>query len=174
MADQDPAVPADRLAGLRGAPFTQDTVNKAVAVIRKECEWIIGPRTVETRRLDTSGRALQLPTLHLHRLISVRDGDNPEADPIPMRRLRVYDEGEVKIIGRGRLPEFVEVEFEHGYEQFPDDLLMLVASKARDAKTGRIRSESLASRSITLEAGAETRLASSLLDKYRLSHGSSA
>lgn len=165
---QDVPVTPESLSDFRGGPFPEHLIRTAIKAIRRECGWIIGPQTTETCRLYTSGRSLTLPTLHLVDVVSIRDADDPDSVPLAGRR-RVEPEGRVRALSGARFPEYAEIEFVHGFKEWPEELNLIIASLVRDMKSGRIRSESLASRSITLEAGADTKLIAPVLDAYRLS-----
>lgn len=163
------SIQAERLNEFRGAPFSAVAVEAAVGSIRKQCGWHIAPTREDTEQLESVGRrSLQLPSLHLLEVLEIRDADDPDAEPFA-GDLRVYKDGRVKALS-GRLPEFCEVTYRHGFEEFPADLLPVVADRARVSSAGRVRAESLASRSITFEVSGDP-LSSPIVDLYRLRNG---
>ena len=164
-------IQAQRLNEFRGAPFPPAVVDAAVESIRKQCGWHIAPERVDEAEVESvSGRFLQLGTLHLLEVLEIRDADNPDSGPFD-GKLRVRRDGRVQALS-GKLPEFCLVSFRHGYEEFPASLLPVVADRARAASAGRIRSESLASRSITVDAGVDP-LTEPLIAAYRVGNGAS-
>ena len=163
------SIEQDRLKKFRGAPFSPEVVEAAVGSIRKQTGWHIAPERVEEAEVDTiNGRSFQLDTAYLLDVLEIRDGDNPEAEPFD-GKLRVRRNGKVTAL-TGRMPAYCIVSFRHGYEKFPADLLPVVADRARASAQGRIRAESLASRSITFEVSGDP-LSSPIVDLYRVRPG---
>lgn len=161
----------DRLNSFRGAPFPPDVVESAVESIRKQCGWHIAPVREDTVEVYTVGRReFMLPTLHALSVLEIKDADDPEAVPFA-GRLRVQRNGRVLALS-GRLPEYVSVTFSHGHEDFPASLLPVVADRANAGSAGRIRSESLASRSISVDSGVDP-LTEPMIAAYRLGRGAS-
>lgn len=161
----------DRLNSFRGAPFPPEAVESAVDSIREQCGWHIAPVREDTVDVYTVGRReFMLETLLALEVSEVRDADNPNAEPFT-GRLRVQRNGRVVALS-GRLPEYARVTFTHGHEAFPGGLLPVVADRANAWSAGRIRSESLASRSISVDAGVDP-LTEPMIARFRVGRRSS-
>lgn len=127
-----PLVGAADVADLPGAPFTQRELDIAADLIRGDCGWHIAPVLATSIDLDTDGASsLLLPTLALREVLSVRD----------RARVTALDGWQYSTAGilerpagwpRGR--RAVTVEFRHGLDEVPLELVSLVAKLAR---TGR-------------------------------------
>ncbi|MCV7009484.1 hypothetical protein [Mycobacterium gordonae] len=124
--------PAD-LAYLAGAPFSQGEINAAVVTVQNAAKWHIAPEITSTVVLDVACMepVLRLPTRYLVEVIEVRDLDTDTV--IAANRYRVSRAfGQIRYrcgywpAGYGR----VQVEFDHGYETVPADLLPLIAEAA--------------------------------------------
>lgn len=125
--------PSD-LVGFPGAPFSDAEVDAAAAAIRGAAGWHIAPVEVETSvPLDVAPAepVLRLPTRKLVSVEAVRDADS--ATLIAATSYRVSRaRGRVRRTG-GYWPsgyERVEVDFTHGYDDLPLDLLPIVAQVA--------------------------------------------
>lgn len=166
------AVDPAALAKFRGAPFDQANIDAAVASLRTECEWIIGPTQKQTFEIDVDHSGFTVPSLHLISIEALVDGDDPERDLLAeSRRFRIYRRGRVKLLSGPALPEFIRVDVTHGHKDFPAELLPVIAARARDAKKGRTRTEAVAARSMTLDLAHEASLDAIVVDKYKLHHG---
>lgn len=160
------AIQPERLSDFRGAPFPGAVTSAAVDSIRKQCGWHIAPERADEDEIESvGGKTIYLPTLHLAEVLEIRDADNPDAEPFD-GKLRVKRKGIVEALS-GRFPDFALVKYRHGYDEFPDALLPIVADRAGAAKTGRIQSESLASRSVTMSAGVDP-LTAPLIAAYKV------
>lgn len=170
FVEQGPLAPlasAAELAGFRGAPFDPSVVEAAGDSIRDECGWHIGPKAQTTIRYrgvkGTTAPVLILPTLRLIQVFSVTDRDGNPLDGLDWLENGVLER-------EGGFPPWVEVTFQHGYESCPKALLPIIAERASAASRGRIKSEALAGRSVSLDGGYDP--ASSLvLSKYKLRGG---
>lgn len=141
----DLASPED-LAGLPGAPFTDEQVDAAVAAVRRAAQWHIAPEQEDTVTLDVECREsfLRLPTRHLVSVEEIRDLDATEIiDPDDYRVS--LNLGQVKR-GAAYWPSgyaAVEVDITHGYEETPPDLFAIIASAiglvGRDAAVRGVR-----------------------------------
>lgn len=155
----DPLIQPADLVGFRGAPFSAKVTSAAAASVRTKCEWHIAPSVTETVKLRAGGSVVLLPSLHVTDVASVVDVNDAE--------ITGWDwspEGIIEL-PYGGFPRFVTVTFTHGYPDCPDDLLPIIAERAVGQASGRIKSESLAGRSISLEGGDDP---SSVLAKYSL------
>lgn len=113
-------VPAD-------LPGLSQVLSRAEESVIAYCEWHVAPRRTETLILDGTGsRLLQLPSLKVNDVISVRHlGDLMDPD--------LYDwsaTGQIEL----RHPQDrwthryrgIEVEIDHGYENIPSDLASVI------------------------------------------------
>ena len=158
--------PAD-LEGLPGAPFTQQTIDQAVAAIRAECGWHIAPTRQSTVQVPGGSSLILLPSLHVTDVVSMTDMESG-------RELAGFvwlEKGMIYL--RGRAPMFVEVVFEHGYSVFPEDLRGVVAALASIVKQGgRITAESLSGHSISIDASeAASSVQDPILARYTVPGG---
>lgn len=129
-------IPAD-LAGFPGAPFTQDEIDRAVESVQAVVGWHVFPVLSTTVALDVvrGDDTLRLPTRRLVSVESVTDVDRatvyaPTSYRVSRERGRIRKRG-------GSWPggfERVEVEFTHGYETCPLDLLGVIGSYAMAAR----------------------------------------
>lgn len=148
------------LSGFRGAPFSPDVVKGASDSVRRDCEWHIAPTLEQTIRVRGGDSVLRLPTLHLVEVVSVTSSKG-----VPVNGFDWLPNGVLE--REGGFPRFVDVVFRHGYETCPPELLNVVAERAANGSAGRVRQESLGSRSVSLESGYDS-VSLSVLDKYRL------
>jgi hypothetical protein len=153
-------IQAADLAGFRGAPFSDQVTEAAAESIRTQCEWHIAPSVEATVKIRASGNVLLLPSLHVTAVASVVDSTgNAVTD------WEWYPSG---IIERAAaFPAFVTVTFTHGYTSCPKELLPIIAERAVSQASGRIKSEALAGRSVSLEGGYDP-AGSGVLAKYIL------
>lgn len=141
----EPMTTVAALAGFNGS-FTEAVVNSAADSIRDECGWHIAPEITTTMKFRGEGSLILLPTMRLIHVTSVKDRNgNPVGG---------FDWLQNGILERpGGFPPFVEVTFVHGYRECPRALLGIIAERAAARSGGRIKSEALAGRSVSLEGG---------------------
>lgn len=102
-----------------GDPRSEPLLEGASAGIRRYCGWHISPSKTETLTLDGSGgRLIQLPTLHVTAVVSVKE-DGEVLDP------DCYEwsaTGELRRLHRWWSNRYrsLEVQFTHGYNEVPD------------------------------------------------------
>ncbi|MEV4902358.1 hypothetical protein AB0K08_13575 [Citricoccus sp. NPDC055426] len=159
-------VQATDLAGFRGAPFPQPVMDSAVGAIRDECGWHIAPSqedtfTMRTGRVET----ILLPSLHITEVVAVNDLTSSYAPVIPPDRVDILDHGALHL--EGGWPAKVSITIKHGYATCPDSLKAIIAEQSLGVAAGRIRQESLAGRSLSLEAGLDP-MTDTVLSRYRL------
>lgn len=148
------------LSGFRGAPFTPNAVNGACESVRRDCEWHIAPTLEQSVRLRGGDTLLRLPTLYLVEVVSVTSSKGVAVNGFDWLPNGVLER-------ESGFPAIVDVVFRHGYESCPPELLNVVAERAANGSFGRVRQESLGSRSVSLESGYDA-VSVSVLDKYRL------
>lgn len=159
-------VTATDLTGFRGAPFPQPVIDAAVDAIRTECEWHIAPTREETFKIRTDGvETLLMPSLQITEVVSVRNLISSYAPTIDPDRVEILDYGALHL--PGGFPARIEVTIKHGFTKCPDALKAIIAEQALSGSRGRIRQESLAGRSVSLEAGADP-MYTAVLSRYRL------
>lgn len=158
----EPLITAGDLVGFKGAPFPDPVTQGAAESIRTECEWHIAPIETETVKIRAAGATVVLlPTLKLVEVLTITSAGQP------VTGWEHYENGVVERVGG--FPHVIEVQFRHGYTKCPVDLLSVIAERASTGTAGRVRQESLGSRSVSLEAGYDT-VGSVVLAKYTL-HG---
>jgi len=159
----EPLAAVDDLAGFNGGPFTANVVTSAGDSIRDECGWHIAPEVTVTMKYRGSGSVILLPTLKLANVLSVKDRDGNLVDGVDW-----FENG---ILERpGGFPSLVEVTFAHGYRVCPSSLFGIVAERAAARSAGRVKSESLGGRSVSLEGGYDP-ASMRTLNAYRLQGG---
>lgn len=122
------------LTGFPGAPFTQAEVDAAVVTVQNAAKWHIAPEIEDTIVLDVQclEPVLRLPTRHLVSVDEIRDADSDTVLAAATYRVSAPDIGQVRKKfgywpgGYGR----VEVDFTHGFEDVPKDLLGVLAQAA--------------------------------------------
>ena len=125
------------VADLRGAPFAQRELDIAAAQVRAECGWHIAPRVEHTLEVDSDGgRSVLLPTLALREVLEVRD----RVRAVPFSSVSGgWDFSTAGILTRAvgwpRGPRAVTVRFVHGHDETPLELVALVATLARAARS---------------------------------------
>lgn len=128
---------AAALAGFPGAPFTDVTVDAAVASLRNYLGWHVAPEREETLTVDSNGgQYLFLPTLKVTEITAIRDVS--EDDPVVIAGWRVVRAG-MLYLRDGYWPcgdATVEVDLAHGYDSCPADLLPIVANMAQAVAQG--------------------------------------
>lgn len=159
MADFPLAVASD-LAAFKGAPFSPPVIEGAGESIRDECGWHIAPVKTDTVRLRGGGCVLILPSLHVTDVVSVSTPDGAVVTGWDWLPNGVVER-------RVPFPRVVIVEFTHGYAKCPAALLGVIAERASTGSYGRVRQESLGSRSVALESGYDS-VGGSVVQKYTL------
>ncbi|QIG57678.1 head-tail adaptor [Arthrobacter phage Shoya] len=159
----EPMVTVSALAGFTGGPFTQPVVDSAGDSIRDECGWHIAPEVTAVMKFRGEGSVILLPTLKLVTVISVTDREGNAVSDVDWFENGVLERP-------GGFPRYVEVTFVHGYRVCPRSLLGIVAERAAARSAGRIKSEALAGRSVSLEGGYDP-VSSRTLNAYRLQGG---
>lgn len=151
--------PAD-LVEFRGAPFQPSVVSGASGSVRSDCKWHVAPVVESTVKMRGGDSVLVLPTLRLVEVVSVTGSGGTVVTDFDWLPNGVLDR-------RGCFPRFVEVVFRHGFDECPPELLSVVAERAVSGAAGRVRQESLGSRSVSLESGYDS-VSMSVIDRYRL------
>lgn len=155
-------VGAQALAGFRGGPFPPSAVVAAADAIRAECGWHIAPVITQTARLRVEGDLLLLPSLRVLEVLAVAA---PDGTAVPGW---VWEgDAAVRMPSACRGPRVVDVTFRHGYLECPPALLPALAERAAAHTGGRIKQESLAGRSVSLEGGYDP-TTSAAMDRHRL------
>lgn len=180
FGDNDLADPAD-LAGLPGAPFTQTETDAAVAAVRTAAGWHIAPVRADTAVVLTVGYCQQLLRLPTRRLVSVQEirdvlgeaGSGDDGAVVADTTYRIVASRNAVLKTSGYWPQgldAVEVDYSHGFDECPPDLLPVLAEAAtlirRDASA-----RTLTAGPFTLQVGAVTNLPLTTLDtldNYRL------
>lgn len=135
----------------------------SVAAVRSHCGWHIAPAKIETEVVDGLGPALLLPTLHLTAVTSIKRDGTEVPSGWKMRKNGV-------VRGPFCADEY-EVTFEHGYAQWPDDLLAVIADASGVPVTGVLKQ--VGSVSYETSAAARSSVAFSpaqfaILDRYKI------
>ena len=116
------------LAAFPGGPFSDQMVDIAAADVRAEAGWHIAPEVTETVRVRAYGRWLHLPSRRVLSVASVtRNGTTVtgwELDGDSLHR-------------RSGWSGAYEVTLRHGLEATPQDLLPVLASRARSVTNPR-------------------------------------
>lgn len=142
----EPMATASSLAGFNGGPFTDAVVAAAGDSIRDQCGWHIAPEATTTMKFRGDGRLILLPTLRLTDLTSVKDRDGNLVEGVDWFENGILERAD-------GFPSYVEVTFRHGYRTTPRSLLPILAERASASARGRVKSESLAGRSVSLDGG---------------------
>lgn len=159
----EPLIQPAELNGFRGAPFPGNITEAAAESIRTQCEWHIAPSLDATLKVRAGGSVILLPSLHVTAVASVVDNHGTA-----VAGWEWYPNG---ILERpAGFPAFVSVTFTHGYPACPKELLPIIAERAVSQASGRIKSEALAGRSVSLEGGYDPD-AARILAKYTLFGG---
>jgi hypothetical protein len=159
----EPLASANELAGFKGGPFTDAVVASAGYSIRDECGWHIAPEVTTTMKFRGEGTAILLPTMRLMDVSLIRDRNG-----YPVTGVDWYQNGTLEC--EAGFPTFVEVTFRHGYKVCPPSLLPIIAERAQASSAGRVKSEALAGRSVSLEGGYDP-ISPDVLNRYRLQGG---
>ena len=162
-----PLVSAANLAGFRGAPFPETTVESAGETVRADCGWHIAPEVEQTVKVRTGGLdTVNLPSLYVVDVVSVVDRDGAEVTG--------WDFWENGVLDRpGGFPDIIKVTFRHGYQSCPKDLHGIIAERSGSQASGRVKAESLAGRSVQLDGGYDPNTPA-ILAAYRLEPGGRA
>jgi hypothetical protein len=134
------AIPADR-------PFLLTELKAATNLIRNHCGWHIAGEVTDHAIFDgVAGRRIFLPTIHVTALVSVTlDGVTLDLDTDD---LQWSQSGEVWRPSWSGNFRSIDVEFTHGFENIPDDLIDLtcqIAARALMSPTGAVREQTLSS-----------------------------
>ena len=137
---------------------------KAVHKVRGYCGWHIAPAVTETVTMDGTGGPVQfIPTLHVIDLKSVTDDGAQVVDPEWSRSGMIRKHGCWTRKLRG-----VVAEVEHGYEDWPDDLLDVIEEIAGDVRQGRVSQVTSRSHQVSFDLNIDNEARFSVLDRYRL------
>jgi hypothetical protein len=158
-----PLATAAELAGFKGGPFTDPVVQAAGDSIRDECGWHIAPAITTTMQFRGEGTTILLPTMRLIEAPVVTDADGQRLPGVEWYRNGVLE------CPTG-FPRYVEVMFRHGYPECPKSLLPIITERAQASAGGRIKSEALAGRSVSLEGGYDP-VTPGVLSRYKLQDG---
>lgn len=132
------AAPSD-LEGFEGAPFDARRVSAACADVRGEARWHIAPQVTETLTLSCyGGQFLTLPTRRLVSVTAVRDVTSGST---VLTGWQVIGP-DLYMSSVGFPVGTVEVDLTHGYAKTPDDLLPVIADRARGGRTSNVRQRS--------------------------------
>lgn len=137
----------------------------AVAEVRSYCGWHIAPVVTETLTRDGSGGpVLVLPTLRLVDLVSLTEDGTALADLEWSTSGMVYRGGY-----RRWSPKFraVVAEIEHGFEEWPADLLRVMADMATTAARGGVASVTSGSHQVSFSSDLGS-VRGEVLDRYAL------
>lgn len=159
----EPLATGAALAGFKGGPFQDVVVRSAGDSIRDECGWHVAPEVTTTMKFRGEGSVILLPTMRLLDVTLVRDRDG-----YPVAGVDWLENGVLECAGG--FPPYVEVTFKHGYKVCPPSLLPVVAERALASSGGRVKSEALAGRSVSLEGGYDP-VSPKVLTNYRLQGG---
>lgn len=163
----EPLVANEELAEFRGHPFSGDVLASVAGQVRDICGWHIAPVIEETvlvrsRRSDL----LVLPSLRVVEVTRVEDAMTGDE----ITGFFNWEDGTLELFSGRQFPPAVKVTMRHGYAQCPAALLRPIADEAQAEKSGgRVRSESLASRSVQLDSAGSSLagpLAGPVLAKY--------
>lgn len=155
-----PLADSDELQGFKGAPFAPALILGASESVRVDCGWHIAPEVESTVKMRGGGTVLILPTLHLVDITSIKSSRGVD--------ISGYDFLENGVVERlAGFPRFVEVTFTHGFSKCPPALLGVIAERASTGSYGRVRQESLGSRSVSLESGYDS-VGGDVVQKYTL------
>lgn len=153
-------IQAADLNGFRGSPFADNVAEAAAESVRAECGWHIAPPVTETLKIRTYGSVILLPSLHVTAVTSVTDSAGTL-----VTGWELFEGGILEFFTD--TPAYVTVTFTHGYPVCPKELLPIIAERAVSQASGRIKSEALAGRSVSLEGGYDP-AASAVLARYKL------
>lgn len=157
----DPLIATGDLVGFRGAPFPDAVTQAAAESVRSECGWHIAPSVTQTVAVRTGGvGTVLLPSLRVESVALVTDKDGVE--------LTGWDAWENGVLERSSaFPKVILVTLTHGFAVCPTDLLGIIAERASAQAEGRIKSESLAGRSVSLDSGYDP-VTAPILARYKL------
>lgn len=159
---------ASDLAGFAGAPFDDDEIDVAIAAVQAAAGWHIAPIQSQTVALNVGcwELMLRLPTLRLVSVEEIRDATT--AAVIDSSTYRVLTTAVVK--RNGYWPsglERVEVDFTHGYDDWPLDLYPVIAEAAfANRRGGQTVRTQVAGPYRVDYADTASAVTSSVLDRY--------
>lgn len=143
-----------------------DAVSAAVAAVRSYCRWHVAPSVTETRRVEGTGAALLLPTLHLTDVAGVVDLDG---SPLTIDGLDWRENGIVVSSARG----VYDVTFTHGHDEWPVEVKRVILALASRTRMGAAKSSGAGPFSVSLDAAADdfSSAERAVLDRYRVTRG---
>lgn len=140
----------------------RDAWSAAVASVRAYCGWHIAPEVTETLTVDGSGTSVQmLPTLRLVDLISITNAGAVVADP------EWSTSGMVRGCWTSRFRGVV-AEMRHGYEEWPSDLVAVIAEMVASGGQARVSQVTSRSHQVSFELDDAAERQRQTLDRYRL------
>lgn len=164
IPDMASLVSAADLAGFRGAPFPETTVQAAAETVRAECGWHIAPQIEQTIKVRTGGAdSVNLPSLMVYDVLAVTDRFGTAVTGWDFWEHGVLDLP-------GGFPDVIKVTYIHGYRTCPKDLHGIIAERSGSQVSGRVLAESLAGRSVQLDGGYDPNTPA-ILNAYRLNPG---
>lgn len=161
----EPLVTDEELSDFPGYPFSEGVLESVAAQVRDLCNWHIAPvveGTVTVR--SRGGTVLVLPSLRVEEVLSVEDAATGD----PVTGYVLMDDGTLE--RDWPFPKRVRVTLRHGFAKCPPALLRPIADEAAAVKRGgRVTSESLQSRSVSLASSGSSltgKLAGPVLARY--------
>lgn len=157
----------EELSEFRGYPFSDDVLASVSGQVRDICGWHIAPEVEETVLVRSRrSNLLVVPSLKVVEVTRVEDATTGEE----ITGCFNWEDGTLERLNGRSFPPAVKVTMIHGYKTCPAALLRPIADEAQAEKSGgRIRSESLASRSVQLDSSGSSLagpLAGPVLAKY--------
>lgn len=145
-----PLVTNEELADFPGHPFPEQVLDSVAEQVRAIVGWHVAPVIEETVLVRSRGSdVLVLPTLRVVEVIAVEDARTGAE----VTGWFNWEDGTVERAGGG-FPDAVRVTLKHGYDTCPAALLRPIVDEVKaDIAGGRVTSESLASRSVSLQSG---------------------
>lgn len=157
----------EELESFPRAPFPEQTLSSVCGMVRDIVGWHVAPVIEETVLVRSrSSRVLILPTLKVVEVTRVEDA-------LTGREVTGFiNWGDGTLEADRPFPKACKVTMRHGYESCPPALLVPIVDEVSAIKAGgRVRSESLASRSVTLEVSGSSLtgpLAGPVLARYTI------
>jgi hypothetical protein len=140
----------------------RDAWSAAVASVRAYCGWHIAPEVTETLTVDGSGTSVQmLPTLRLVDLISITNAGSVVTDP------EWSTSGMVRGCWTSRLRGVV-AEMRHGFEEWPSDLVAVIAEMVAGIAQARVSQVTSRSHQVSFDLDDVAERQRQTLDRYRL------
>ena len=140
----------------------RDAWSAAVASVRAYCGWHIAPEVTETLTVDGSGTSVQmLPTLRLVDLISITNAGSVVADP------EWSTSGMVRGCWTSRFRGVV-AEMRHGFEEWPSDLVAVIAEMVASGGQARVSQVTSRSHQVSFDLDDAAERQRQTLDRYRI------